>query len=137
MLNNEKIYQMIEARRRSPFYDLASMEKMRVLVANDPCTYREAITDVLREVRPHIEVNAIKPDALDAEVTRFRPHLVVCSRITAAVSTLLAWVMLYPEGENRAVINTAGEQVMLDNVGFDDLLSAIDRVELLWPELLS
>jgi hypothetical protein len=113
------------------------MEKMHVLVANEPCAYREAITDVLRELRPHIEVNAVEPEGLDGEVARLRPHLVVCSRITAAVSTLLAWVMLYPDGENRAVISTAGEQVMLDNVGFDDLLSAIDRIELLWSEVLS
>jgi hypothetical protein len=113
------------------------MEKMHVLVANEPCAYREAITDVLRELRPHIEFNVVEPDGLDCEVTRLRPHLVVCSRITAAVSTLLAWVMIYPDGENRAVISTAGEQVMLDNVGFDDLLSAIDRIELLWSEVLS
>jgi hypothetical protein len=112
------------------------MEKMRVLVANDPCTYREAITEVLREVRPHIEVNAIKPDALDAEVGRLDPHLVVCSQITTAVNALLAWVLLYPDGENRAVISTAGEQMRVENVGFGDLLSAIDRIEPLVTELL-
>jgi hypothetical protein len=113
------------------------MEKMHVLVANEPCAYREAITDVLRELRPHIEVNAVEPEGLDGEVARLRPHLVVCSRITASVSTLLAWVMLYPNGENHAVINTAGEQMRVENVGFDDLLSAIDRIELLWSEVLS
>ncbi len=35
---------------------------MRVLVANEPYMYREAITDVLRELRPHIEVSVIEPD---------------------------------------------------------------------------
>jgi len=113
------------------------MEKIHILVANEPCAYREAITDVLRELRPHIEVNAVEPDGLDGEVARLRPHLVVCSRITGAVQALLAWVMLYPDGENRAVINTAGEQVTVDDIGFDDLLSTIDRIELLWSELLS
>lgn len=127
---------MIEVYESQPGYK-GCMEKMQVLVANEPCAYREAIADVLRELRPHIEVDAVEPDGLDGEVARLRPHLVVCSRITAAVSTLLAWVMLYPDGENRAVISTAGEQVTVDNIGFDDLLSAIDRIELLWSELLS
>lgn len=45
--------------------------------------------------------------------------------------------MLYPDGENRAVISTAGEQVTVDNIGFDDLLSAIDRIDLLLSELVS
>ena len=107
------------------------MEKMRVLVANDPCLYREAITDALRELRPQIEVSAIEPGVLEGEVARLRPHLVVCSQISAAVRALQAWIMLYPDGENQAVINTAGEQVTVDDVRLGDLLSIIDRTELL------
>jgi hypothetical protein len=113
------------------------MERMQILLANEPCAYREAITDVLRELRPHIEFDVVEPEALDGEVARLRPHLVVCSKITAVMSTLLAWVMLYPEGENRAVISTSGEQVLVDNVGFEDLLSIIDQVEVLWSGALS
>jgi len=108
------------------------MAKMQVLVANEPCAYREAITGVLRELRPHIEVDAIEPTGLDGEVARLRPHLVVCSRISVCAQALLGWVMLYPDGENRAEIFTAGEQVTVDNVEFDDLLSVIDRVERLF-----
>ena len=108
------------------------MEKLQVLVANEPCAYREAITGVLRELRPHIEVNAVEPVRLDGEVARLRPHLVVCSRITVAVQALLGWMMLYPDGENRAEIFAAGERVTLDNVEFGDLLSFIDRVEVLF-----
>ncbi len=104
---------------------------MRILVANEPCTYREAITDALRELRPQIEVSAIEPDGLDGEVARLRPHLVVCSRITAPVHALLAWVMLYPDGENRAVLSIVGECTTVANVKLDDLLSVIDRMEAL------
>ena len=110
---------------------------MRVLVANDPCLYREVITDALRELRPHLEVRAIEPGVLEGEVARLRPHLVVCSRISAAVHALLAWIMLYPDGENRAVINAAGEHVTVNDVGFGDILSIIDRTELLLSELIS
>lgn len=108
------------------------MEKLRILVANEPCAYREAITGVLRELRPHIEVNVAEPDGLDGEVARLRPHLVVCSRITVAVQALPGWVMLYPDGDNRAEIFTAGELMTVENVAFSDLLSFIDRMELLF-----
>lgn len=106
-----------------------------MLVAIEPCMYREAITDVLRELRPHIEVSAIEPDGLDDEVASLCPHLVVCSRITAAMHNLLAWVMLYPESKNHAVISTGGEQTTVNNIGFSDLLSTIDQTELLLSEV--
>jgi hypothetical protein len=108
------------------------MERMHVLVANEPRTYREAIADTLRQLRPHIEVNAVEPDGLETEIGRFRPHLVVCSRAFAAVQVgLLAWVTLYPDGENRAEIATSGKLVTIANVGFGDLLAILDETELL------
>jgi hypothetical protein len=108
------------------------MEKMRVLVANDPCLYREAITDALRELRPHLEVRAIEPDDLDGEVARLRPHLVVCSRAPdAARDGALTWVVLYPDGENRAEVITAVERATVAGIAFGDLLSIVDSTELL------
>jgi hypothetical protein len=108
------------------------MEKMRVLVANDPCIYREVIADVFQELRPHIEVNAVEPEGLESEVARFRPHLVICSRLTVSVQSLLAWIMLYPDGENQAVVSTAGELTTLVDVEFSHLLSILDKTELLY-----
>ncbi len=108
------------------------MEKMHVLLANEPRAYREAIAGVLRELRPHIEVDAVGPDGVVDEVARLRPQMVVCSQITVALQALVGWVMLYPDGENRAEIFTAGELVTVDNVEFGDLLSLIDRTELLF-----
>ncbi|HEX8933784.1 MAG TPA: hypothetical protein VF788_06260 [Pseudonocardiaceae bacterium] len=107
------------------------MEKMRVLVANEMCAYREVIAAVFQELRPHHEIRCVEPDDLDDEISRHHPHLVVCSRLTAAVESLMSWVMLYPNGENQAVIKTAGEQVAVANVGFNDLLSVMDKTELL------
>ncbi len=109
---------------------------MRILVANEPCTYREVIADAFRELRPHTEVSAVEPDSLEREVERLRPHLVVCSRLTAAVQSLLAWVVLYPDGENRALINIAGELVTLVDIEFGHLLSILDDAEqLLWRSI--
>lgn len=105
---------------------------MHVLVANEPRAYREAITAVLRELRPHVEVSAIEPDGLAGEISRLHPHLVVCScPCGAAQNGALSWVMLYPEGENRAEVIIAGERTMIAGIGFGDLLSIVDRTELL------
>lgn len=108
------------------------MEKMRALIANDPCTYREVLVDALRQFRPQVEVITIEPDGLDGEVERLHPHLVVCScPCAAAQNGTLSWVMLYPDGENRAEIVIAGERATIAGVRFGDLLSIVDSTELL------
>ena len=110
------------------------MEKMRVLVANDPRVYREVIADGLKELRPLIEVSTAEPDELEREVARLRPHLIICSRSISpdAQARCLAWVVLYPDGEDRADIGGAGGRTsLLVGVGVNDLLSVVDETELL------
>ncbi len=108
------------------------MEKVRVLIANEPRMYREAITGALRELRPYVEVSTIEPDRFEGEVSRLRPHLVVCSRITpVALAGILTWVELYPDGENRAEVITAGERAALAGVRFADFLTIVDEAVLL------
>ena len=109
------------------------MEKMRALVANDPRVYREVIADALKRLRPLVEVSAAEPEELDREVRRLRPHLVICSRLTAAVARAgcLVWVVLYPDGEDRAEIGGAGGRTaLLSGVKFEDVLSVVDETEL-------
>ncbi len=108
------------------------MERLRVLIANEPRSYREAITHALRELRPCVEISAIEPDGFEAEVARLHPHLVVCSRIIpAALASILSWVELYPDGENRAEVITAGEHAVVADVRFGDLLAVVDETMLL------
>jgi hypothetical protein len=108
------------------------MGKMHILVDNEPCAYREVLVDVLRQLRPHIEVGTVEPDGLETEIGRFSPHLIVCSRTFAAARAgLLTWVTLYPDGENRAEVFTTGQLVTIANVGFGDLLAILDETELL------
>ena len=105
---------------------------MRVLVANEMCAYREVIAEVFQELRPHLEVRCVEPDDLDHEIACHRPHLVVCSQLTDAMHSLLAWIMLYPDGENQAVVSTAGELITLVDVEFSHLLSILDKTEILY-----
>ncbi len=109
------------------------MENMRALVANDPRVYRELISDAFRRMRPLIEVSVALSEELDEAVGRVRPHLVICSRLSAAArAACLAWVVLYPEGEDVAEIGgAAGRTALLAGVGLDELLSVVDEVELL------
>ena len=108
------------------------MEELRALIANEPCTYREALVDALQEFRPRIEVRTVEPEGLEGELARLRPHLVVCSRpCDAEQDGALTWVVLYPDGEDRAEVITAGEHATVGGISFGDLLSIIDKTELL------
>ena len=101
-----------------------------IVVANEPRAYREAFAAVLQELRPRIEVICIEPDDLDGTVSHGRPRLVLCSRLTEAVERCSdAWILLYPDRENRAVISVAGRRAVVPNVEFSQLLSVIDALE--------
>jgi len=108
------------------------MDTMRVLVANEPRSYRDVIVAAFQEFRPHVEVMTADPEDLDREILRVNPHLVVCSHLTEAVESYpLSWVMLYPNNETRTVISIGGEQTVGADIEFNNLLSVIDRTELI------
>lgn len=103
-----------------------------MLLANEPRVYREVIADALKKLRPLIEVVSCEPEDLDAEVARLEPHLVICSEATGAVKdSSLAWILLYPDGEDRAEIGGSGEGVPLPlATKVANLLKAVDETEL-------
>jgi hypothetical protein len=108
---------------------------MRVLVANEPRVYREVVAYVLSKRRPLLEVLAAEPEDMDREVGRFGPHLVICSRATGPVREgCLAWVVLYPDGEDRVEVGHKGAIPAtrpFAGVGVAGLLSMVDETGLL------
>ncbi len=108
---------------------------MRVLVANDPRVYREAIAGALPELRPRLllEVFRAEPGELEREAARVLPHLIFCSRrlggTVARSAGLLAWMVLYPNGEERAEAGDASGRTVVfpQGVTLDDLLCVVDR----------
>lgn len=104
---------------------------IRLLVANEPRAYQEAMTVAIEGMRPHIEVTPADPSTLDSDIARVSPHMVLCSRLTPALEgSALAWVLLYPEGESRAVVCIADERTDVErDLDLSELLSIIDRVE--------
>lgn len=106
---------------------------MRALVANDPRVYREVIAGALSRARPLIEVIVAEPEELEREVARLRPHLVISSRSSPAVrESCPVWVVLYPDGEDRAEVGGVGvgEVALLCGAQVGDLLSVVDEAGL-------
>lgn len=102
--------------------------RLRVLVANAPLSYREAMAVAITMLRPDVEVLLGEPEALDLEVERFCPDVVVCSHVTPLVEGRVpTWVDLYPDGDRTATIGVGGRREETAGVELDDLLFIIDQ----------
>ena len=105
------------------------MDNLRIVVANEPRAYRDAIAGAVARLRPDTEVIDVAPEHLDAAITRHRPGLVICSWLTGAMEDHApAWILLYPDFVNEATICVAGEPTTIPNVDFATLLAVVDRV---------
>ncbi len=105
------------------------MDRIRILAANEPRSYREVLAAALPALRPRCQVTAVEPDDLDAAVERLRPHLVVCSQLTGfAQLPSLAWVLLYPDGKPQSVVGMNGHGRVVAHIEFADLLAIVDRL---------
>lgn len=106
------------------------MNGLLVLLANEPRSYREAMAEVFRALKPLARIHVAEARELDTEVGRLLPGLVICSCATPLVrSEVPAWVELYPEHNSLATICIGGERLTVDGIGIADLLSAVDRAE--------
>lgn len=101
---------------------------LRIIFANAPLSYRQAMAGVIETLRPEVEVLLCDPEALDLEVERFCPDLVVCSHVTALVkSSVPAWVDLYPDGARLATVSMGDRRIRTAEIDLDDLLSIVDQ----------
>jgi hypothetical protein len=104
-------------------------ERARILVANEPRAYREVLAGVLRELRPHLHVVLGDPASLDQDAGALRPRLLICSQLTDRIADgPWSWILLYPDGDQQAVVQVEGRRTDLPTVGLDDLLDVIDAV---------
>jgi len=104
--------------------------ELRILITNEPRSYREAIAGAFRALKPNTQVFVAEPEALDNEVKRLRPQLVVCSHATPTVEVAaLVWVELYPGHGSISTVSICGERSTVIGIELADLLSTIDRAE--------
>lgn len=107
------------------------MGGLRILLANEPRSYRESIGAALQALRPEAVLCTAEPEMLDHELENFTPHLVVCSSLTLAVeNNALAWVDLYPVHKSFSVVSIGGKRSVVDEIELPDVLSVVDRIEI-------
>lgn len=109
-----------------------STVKVRVLMANEPRAYRQVIAETLRSLRPNVEFTVVEPDVLEETVSLVRPHMVICNQAPAAVRERVPiWVELYTGHGARSVVNVRGDSSVIEDMQLSDLLSLVDRTEIL------
>lgn len=104
--------------------------RTRVVVANEPRSYREAFAAAFQALRPHLEVIVIEPEDLYREVRRTHPQIVVCGRITSDLKNRIPyWIEFYVEDETITVQSNVQTASTGAEVGFGDLIAIIDEAE--------
>jgi hypothetical protein len=113
---------------RSEEGEPVSGAELRVLLANEPRSYRESIAAVFRQLRPGLEVKVVEPEALESNVARFDPDVAICSRVTGAVRERVpVWVELYPEHAGHSVASEGGRRTEFAEIQLLDLIGILDR----------
>ena len=104
---------------------------MRILITVWPLMYREAIALSVRALRPLHEVRSAPPQAAQAEIARFRPHLIVRTDDDGLDPEALAGVhssveVLYTDSmATRIALDGRSDEK--PDACLDDLLAAIDE----------
>src|SRR3954469_19326672 len=92
-------------------WTMAQTRRLRLLVANDLCSYRETIATAIQHLRPDVEVIVVDPAALADQVELWRPQMVISSvPVARAGDCPLCWVALYPARKTLVIVNVAGQQ---------------------------
>ena len=114
---------------------------VRVLVALEPRSYREAIGRAIEEARLQASVYLLDSDPLnyeayeanlDYETDYLKPHVVLCHQTTPAVRELaICWVKILICDQLQAVVSIAGEAKMVPNISLSELISVIDEANVL------
>ena len=102
------------------------METIRILVAHELRSYRDAMAAAIGCLRAEAEVVSAEPADLDTEIARLTPHLVLCSRLGPAVEGVPNWVVLYPGHETRAELCVGGRREAVGDLPFERLLQVVD-----------
>jgi hypothetical protein len=107
---------------------MAQTCRLRLVVANDPRSYREAIATAIQRLQPDVEVMVVDPADLADQVELWRPHMVISSVPVARPGDYpLCWVALYPAGTTQVAVTVAGQQTWARDIDLAELLAIVDR----------
>jgi hypothetical protein len=109
---------------------------MRVLVTLSPQMYRQAIALSIHRNRPGlVDVRIAPPEAMEAEIVSFQPHLLVHNDSRAGLVPVSEVALeavphrlevLYSNGMD-AIVSADGRVTKLRDATIDDLLRAVDE----------
>jgi hypothetical protein len=103
--------------------------RIDVLIANELPLHREVLASTFRTMRPDLLVHAIAHDELDLVICELRPLMVICSVINPSTCACsLAWITLYPDDRDEAVVQIDGVQRTIPNASIHQLLGVMDEV---------
>ncbi len=99
------------------------------MVTIEPRSYREVIGEAIQDLRPHHDVVIVESGALEMEVSRLDPELVVASQPNTVEPTgRPAWVEFRPY-DQRTAICLDGEYSENASPELAELLSVVDETE--------
>jgi hypothetical protein len=104
---------------------------IRVLVAfeDDYRVYRETVAAAVRVLRPSAEVESTTIEALEEELERFDPQLVICGGHKEVESgSRLAWIELPVDPTLPTKVSVGGCYLERTNPTVEALLEVIDEV---------
>lgn len=105
------------------------MSRIDVLIATELPLHREVLASTFRTLRPDFLVRAISHDELDLMLCELRPLVVISSAPDASTcACFLAWITLYPDDRDEAVIEIDGVRRVIPNASIDQLLGVMDEV---------
>ena len=105
------------------------MSTLRIVVANEPHSYRDALAVALRCLRAELEIITAEPADLSAEIARVQPRLVICSRLTSAVEQQVgAWIVLPADRAAPAVVCVGDQRRVLPEAHLQDLVAVADKL---------
>lgn len=102
-----------------------------VLVSIEPRAYRQAIGEVMGQLRPGLAVRVVEPGDLGEQVLKLNPELVLCSQpntFTAPSNGRPSWIEYYPYAEpHEDEVLVDGRKSPLRGAALSDLLALVDR----------
>ena len=105
---------------------------IRILVAleDDYRAYREVIAASIRILRPHAEVETAALEALEGELERFDPQVVICGgHEDVEVDSRPAWIELSLDPTQPTKISVGARYLERINPGVEALVEVIDELE--------
>ena len=110
------------------------MARVDVLIGNHLPLYSEALSAAFRTLRPELLVRSVPHGELDAMTRELRPLLVICSRVTTAIADgASAWIALYPDDRDEAIVGIGGERRTIPHASVLELLDVLDEAGPLLP----